>query len=94
MKPLADTRETRRDATDCQHEAAWLIAHAGPGAACPDDRAPVLAALADTAGLLRAQGASCPGCELPQSSVCGDHEQALVRAEGYNRLAAQLSGQR
>jgi hypothetical protein len=93
MKPRSGTSQTRRDGTVGQCEAAWLIVHAGPGAACADDRAAVLAALADAAGLLRAQAASCPGCELAPSSLCGDHKQALVRAEGYDRLAARLRGQ-
>jgi hypothetical protein len=92
MRPRSGTRETRRDATVGQCDAARLIVRAGHGAVCLDDRAAVLAALADAAGLVHAQAASCPGCELAPSSLCGDHKQALVRAAGYNRLAARLSG--
>jgi hypothetical protein len=93
MKPRSGTGATRRGATDGQCEPARLIARTGPGAACPDNRAAVLAAVADAAGLLRTQAVSCPGCELAPSFLCGDHKQALVGAEGCNRLAGRLRGQ-
>jgi len=93
MKPRSGTGPTRRGATVSQCEPARLIARTGPGAACSDYRAAVLAAVADADGLLRAQAVSCPGCELAPSFLCGDHKQALVRAEGYNRPAGRLRGQ-
>jgi hypothetical protein len=94
MKARSATGETRRGAPVGQCETARLIVHVSPGAACPGDRATVLAPLADAAALLRAKGASCPGCELAPSCQCDDHEQALVRADGHIRLAAQLRRQR
>jgi hypothetical protein len=73
---------------------AGLIARAGHAAAySPGQQATVLSALEEAAGLIREQAAWCQDCEMAPSVVCGDHEEALQRAEGYDRLAALLRGQ-
>jgi hypothetical protein len=64
MKPSSGTSETRRDAAAGQCETPRLIAHAGPGAARPDDRVAVLAALADAGRLLPAEGYNWPATRL------------------------------
>jgi hypothetical protein len=73
---------------------AGLIARARHAAAyCPGQQAIVLSALEEAAGLIREQAAWCQECEMAPSAVCGDHEEALQRAEGYDQLAALLRGQ-
>jgi hypothetical protein len=54
----------------------------------------VLAALVDAAGLICEQAAWCWECEVAPSALCGVHEEALARAEDYDRLALLLRGQR
>jgi hypothetical protein len=88
MKSTSSASGTRCD-------TAALIAHAGIGSTCGSGHpATVLAALAEAAGLIREQAASCADCELAPPALCGDHAEALARAEDYDRLAGLLKGQR
>ena len=54
----------------------------------------VLAALADAAELICEQATWCWECEVAPSALCGVHEEALARAEDYDRLVGLLRGQR
>jgi hypothetical protein len=54
----------------------------------------VLAALVDATELICEQAAWCWECEMARSALCGVHEEALARAEDYDRLAGLLRGQR
>jgi hypothetical protein len=54
----------------------------------------VLAALADAAELICEQAAWCWECEVAPSALCGVHEEALARAEDYDRIAGLLRGPR
>jgi hypothetical protein len=54
----------------------------------------VLAALADAAELICEQAAWCWECAVAPSALCGVHEEALARAEDYDRLAGLLRDQR
>jgi hypothetical protein len=56
--------------------------------------ATVLAALADATELICEQAAWCWECAVAPSALCGVHEEALARAEDYDRLAGLLRGQR
>jgi hypothetical protein len=56
--------------------------------------ATVLAALVDATDVICEQAAWCWECELAPSALCGVHEEALARAEDYDRLAGLLRGQR
>jgi hypothetical protein len=56
--------------------------------------ATVLAALADATELICEQAAWCWECTVAPSALCGLHEEALARAEDYDRLAGLLRGQR
>jgi hypothetical protein len=54
----------------------------------------VLAALADATDVICEQAAWCWECEMAPSALCDVHEEALARAENYDRLAGLLRGQR
>jgi hypothetical protein len=54
----------------------------------------VLAALVDAAELICEQAAWCWECEVAPSALCSVHEEALARAEDFDRLAVLLRGQR
>jgi hypothetical protein len=56
--------------------------------------ATVLAALVDATGLICEQATWCWECEVAPSALCGVHEEALARAEDFDRLAGLLRGQR
>jgi hypothetical protein len=71
---------------------------AGSGARGPGlsvgKAAVVLAALSDATELICEQAAWCWECSVAPSALCGVHEEALARAEDYDRLAGLLRGQR
>ena len=54
----------------------------------------VLAALVDAVELICEQAEWCWECEVAPSALCGVHEDALARAEDYDRLAGLLRGPR
>jgi hypothetical protein len=56
--------------------------------------ATLLAALADATELICEQAAWCCECAVAPSALCGVHEEALARAEDYDRLAGLLRGRR
>jgi hypothetical protein len=58
------------------------------------EAATVLAALVDATDVICEQAAWCWECEMAPSALCGVHEEALARAEDYDRLAGLLRGQR
>jgi hypothetical protein len=80
-----------RQAAGAEERGADLAGNSGLSAG---KAATVLAALADATDVICEQAAWCWECEMAPSALCGVHEEALVRAEDYERLAGLLRGQR